>query len=104
MSYYLAGWNSLTPAKLAQTIQAVVEKSSVWGVPYLLYWQPGYLTNQQLTNIVADLRASGATVTTNASLVATLTGETQYSGTYDCAWAPDAGAAAVSDSVAAVKN
>lgn len=94
-AYSLAGWASLTPTQLAQTIQAAVEKSSVWGVPFTLYWQPGYLSNQQLTNIVNDLAASGATVTTNASLVATITGKTQYSGTYDYAWAPDAGAGVV---------
>jgi len=91
----MAGWAALSPTVLAQTIQILAEKSSVWGVPYACFWGPGTLTNGQLSRIVADLTASGVTLMTNSALVAFLEGKQAIpaGGTY-YAWGPDGSGAA----------
>lgn len=93
-AYSLAGWASLPPLQLQAQIQETVEKSAVWGMPFVLYWSAGYITNAQLAAAVSDLQASGATLMTNSGLVNFLTGKTALastigSGLFDYSYAPD---------------
>jgi hypothetical protein len=102
VTYSLSGWANLSPTALQQSIQAAVEKASVWGVPQTLYWQAGTLSNSQLALILADLQAAGATLMTDSSLVSFLTnlprvhvaGPPNYSSGVYCscwAWTPEIG-------------
>lgn len=91
-TFALAAWKSLSPAQLQAQIQETLEKSAVWGVPYVLYWGPGDLPNSQFAAIVAQLQAAGVTLMTNSGLVNFLTAKTQVYGTYDYAYAPDGSA------------
>ena len=99
-TYSLSGWNTLSPLALQAAIQSAVEKAAIWGVPQTLYWQSGDLTNQQLSLIVADLQASGATLMTDSALVNFLTTSPRVqvaslplsSGFCSCwAWTPETG-------------
>jgi hypothetical protein len=93
----MGGWNALTPVQLAQTIQVLAEKSAVWGVPYLCYFQPGTLSNVQLARVVADLGISGVTLMTDSTLATFLEAKQNIpGGSTSYAWAPD-GAAGVYD-------
>ena len=93
----MSGWNNLTPLQLAQTIQVLAEKSAVWGVPYLCYFQPGTLSNVQLARAVADFAASGVTLMTDSALASLLEGKKNLPpGSTSYAWAGD-GAAPVYD-------
>jgi len=82
-------WMGLTPAALNQKAQALVWKEMVWGVPWGIFWhwnassQPpqGELGGTDVTNLIADLKASGATILTNTELVNWLTSGTQETGT-----------------------
>jgi hypothetical protein len=93
----MGGWNALTPVQLAQTIQVLAEKSAVWGVPYLCYFQPGTLSNVQLARAVADLGISGVTLMTDSTLATFLEAKKNVpGGSTSYAWGPD-GAAGVYD-------
>ena len=80
-------WMGLPPAVLNQRIQALVWKESVWGVPWGVFWHLNELTNvdpvggTEITNLIQDFKASGATVRTNTSLVNWLLGGTEEIGT-----------------------
>jgi hypothetical protein len=95
-TYPLSGWATLSPTALQQAIQAAIEKAAIWGVPQTLYWQSGAITNQQLSLVVADLQAQGATLMTDSGLVAFLGGKTPVAtlpaGFCSCwAWTPETG-------------
>jgi hypothetical protein len=80
-------WMGLPPAVLNQKIQALVWKEEVWGVPWGIFWHLNELTNSdpvggtEITNLIQDFKASGATIRTNTSLVNWLLGGTQETGT-----------------------
>jgi hypothetical protein len=80
-------WMGLPPASLNQKIQALVWKESVWGVPWGIFWHLNELTNDdpvggtEITNLIQDFKASGATIQTNTSLVNWLLSGTQETGT-----------------------
>ena len=80
-------WMGLAPAVLNQKIQALVWKESVWGVPWGIFWHwnattgAGELSATEITNLIADFKASGATIQTNTGLVNWLLGGTQETGT-----------------------
>ncbi|HTC56321.1 MAG TPA: Ig-like domain-containing protein [Candidatus Sulfotelmatobacter sp.] len=80
-------WMGLQPAVLNQKIQALVWKESVWGVPWGIFWHLNELTNDdpvggtEITNLIQDFKASGATIQTNTSLVNWLLSGTQETGT-----------------------
>ena len=91
----MGGWNGLTPVQLAATIQVLAEKSAVWGVPYLCYFQPGSFSNVQLARAIADLGTSGITLMTDSALASFLEGKTNIpAGGTSYAWGPDGAAAA----------
>jgi parallel beta-helix repeat protein len=79
-------WMGLAPATLNQKIQALVWKESVWGVPWGIFWHwnattgAGELSATEVTNLIADFKASGATIQANTGLVNWLLGGTQESG------------------------
>jgi len=80
-------WMGLPPASLNQKIQALVWKESVWGVPWGVFWHLNELTNidpvggTEITNLIQDFKASGATIRTNTGLVNWLLSGTQETGT-----------------------
>jgi hypothetical protein len=80
------GVSGVTPAVLNQKIQALVWKESVWGVPWGIFWHLNELTNDdpvggtEITNLIQDFKASGATIQTNTSLVNWLLSGTQETG------------------------
>jgi hypothetical protein len=80
-------WMGLIPASLNQKIQALVWKQSVWGVPWGIFWHLNELVNNdpvggtEITNLIQDFKASGATIQTNTGLVNWLLAGTQESGT-----------------------
>ncbi len=80
-------WMGLPPSQLNQKIQALVWKEMVWGVPWGVFWHLNELTNDdpiggaEITNLMQDFKASGATVKTNTGLVTWLLGGMQESGT-----------------------
>jgi len=79
-------WMGLAPAVLNQKVQALVWKESVWGVPWGIFWhwnattEAGELSATEVTNLIADFKASGATIQTNTGLVNWLLGGTQETG------------------------
>jgi hypothetical protein len=81
------GSSGVTPAILNQKIQALVWKEAVWGVPWGIFWHLNELTNSdpvggtEITNLIQDFKASGATIRTNTSLVNWLLSGTQETGT-----------------------
>lgn len=86
----MSGWNGLSPLQLAQTIEVLAEKSAVWGVPYLCYFQPGTLSNTQLARAIADFSKSGVTLLTDSALATLLEGKTNLpAGSTSYAWGPD---------------
>lgn len=94
VAYSIAGWAALPPLALQAQIQETVEKSAVWGEPFVIYWSAGYITSAQLAAVVSDLDAAGATLMTNAGLVNFLVAKTALtstigSGLSDYAYAPD---------------
>ncbi len=80
-------WMGLPPASLNQKVQALIWKESVWGVPWGIFWHfnastgVGELSGTEVTNLIAYLQASGATVKTNTGLVNWLLSGTQETGT-----------------------
>lgn len=80
-------WMGIPPASLNQKIQALVWKESVWGVPWGIFWHLNELTQDdpvggtEITNLIADFKASGATIQTNTGLVNWLLTGTQEAGT-----------------------
>jgi hypothetical protein len=87
----------VTAPQLNQKIQALVWKEMVWGLPWSIFWhynataQAGELTENdpvggtEITNLIQNFVASGATVMTNTALVnwlATGALETGTDGTY----------------------
>jgi hypothetical protein len=80
-------WMGLAPAVLNQKIQALVWKESVWGAPWGIFWHLNELTNDdpvggtEITNLIQDFKASGATIRTNTGLVNWLLSGTQEVGT-----------------------
>ncbi len=72
---------------LNQKIQALMWKESVWGVPWGIFWHwnattpAGELSATEVTNLIADFKASGATIQTNTGLVNWLLGGTPETGT-----------------------
>ena len=74
-------WQLLQPAVLNQKIQALVWKESVWGVPWGIFWHLNELSSTEITNLIQDFKASGATIQTNTGLVNWLLGGTQEIGT-----------------------
>jgi len=80
-------WMGLQPTALNQKIQALVWKQMVWGVPWGIFWHfnastgTGELSAAEVTNLIADLQASGATIQTNTGLVNWLTSGTLEAGT-----------------------
>ena len=79
-------WMGLAPASLNQKVQALVWKESVWGVPWGIFWHfnaatgAGELSAAEVTNLIADLQQSGATIQTNTGLVNWLLGGKQEAG------------------------
>ena len=79
-------WMGLTAASLNQKVQALVWKESVWGAPWGIFWHwnattgAGELSSTEITNLIADLQASGATIQTNTGLVNWLRAGTQETG------------------------
>ena len=80
-------WMGLEPAVLNQKIQALVWKEAVWGVPWGVFWHLNELTNDdpvggtEITNLIQDFKARGATIETNTGLVNWLLSGTQETGT-----------------------
>ena len=80
-------WMGLQPAALNQKVQALVWKEMVWGVPWGVFWHfnastgAGELSATEVTNLIADLQASGATIQTNTGLVNWLMNGTLEAGT-----------------------
>src|SRR5258708_6143273 len=74
-------WQLLTAASLNQKIQALVWKESVWGVPWGIFWHLNELSSTEITNLIKDLKANGATIQTNTGLVNWLLAGTQETGT-----------------------
>lgn len=80
-------WMGLTPASLNQKIQALVWKEAVWGVPWGIFWHLNELTNDdpvggtEITNLIQDLKTSGATIQTNTGLVNWLRSGMEETGT-----------------------
>ena len=80
-------WMGLAPGSLNQKIQALLWKESVWGVPWGIFWHLNELTQSdpvggtEITNLIQDFKASGATIQTNTGLVNWLLGGTQETGT-----------------------
>ncbi|MGD0570406.1 MAG: hypothetical protein ABSA78_18540 [Candidatus Sulfotelmatobacter sp.] len=79
-------WMGLEPTVLNQKIQALVWKESVWGVPWGIFWHLNELTQDdpvggtEITNLIQDFKASGATIQTNTALVNWLLSGTQETG------------------------
>ncbi|HTS37814.1 MAG TPA: hypothetical protein VMH04_19220 [Candidatus Solibacter sp.] len=80
-------WMGLTPQALQQKVQALVWKEQVWGVPWGIFWHwnsstgTGELSSTEITNLIADLKASGAAIVSNTALVNLLAQGTLESGT-----------------------
>lgn|GEM_PF-1654343 len=80
-------WMGIPPALLNQRIQALVWKESVWGVPWGIFWHLNELMQDdpvggtEITNLIGDFKASGATIKTNTGLVNWLLSGTQVAGT-----------------------
>ncbi len=74
-------WQGLAPAVLNQKIQALVWKQQVWGAPWGIFWHLNELSATEITNLIADFKASGATILKNTDLVNLLLGGTLYAGT-----------------------
>jgi hypothetical protein len=80
-------WQGLAPAVLNQKIQALVWKQQVWGVPWGIFWhwnastETGELSATEITNLIADFKAGGATILSNTALVYWLLGGVQETGT-----------------------
>jgi len=74
-------WQGLQPAALNQKIRALVWKQMVWGMPWGIFWHVNELTPTEVTNLIADLKSSGATIQTNAGLVNWLMSGTSEVGT-----------------------
>jgi hypothetical protein len=81
------GSAGVTPALLNQKIKALVWKEQVWGMPWGIFWHLNELTQTdpvggtEITNLIQDFKASGATIQTNTSLVNWLMTGTLETGT-----------------------
>jgi len=73
-------WQGLPAATLNQKIQALVWKQQVWGVPWGIFWHLNELSSTEITNLIQDLKTSGATIQSNTGLVNWLQGGTQQAG------------------------
>src|SRR5581483_11382034 len=60
---------------------ALVFKSSVWGVPYGVFWHKDDLSIAEVGNLLDGLIHHGATIMTNTQLVSWLTGQAPVAGT-----------------------
>ena len=80
-------WMGIPATALNEKIQALVWKEAVWGVPWGIFWHVNELTNSdpvggtEITNLIQDFKASGATILTNTGLVNWLLGGAQETGT-----------------------
>jgi hypothetical protein len=74
-------WQLLTSASLNQKVQALVWKEAVWGVPWGIFWHLNELSSTEITNLIQDFKANGATIQTNTGLVNWLRAGTQETGT-----------------------
>jgi hypothetical protein len=80
-------WMGIPPTTLNQHIQALVWKEQVWGAPWGIFWHLNELTQDdpvggsEITNLIQDFKASGATIDTNTGLVNWLLSGTQETGT-----------------------
>jgi hypothetical protein len=92
----LGDWAMLSPTALHAAVREAAAKASVWGVPYILYWQPGFISNAQLSAVITELLNAGVTLMDNSHLVQLISGNTAVSSVYcECfAWGPDSGASA----------
>ncbi|MGA1989374.1 MAG: hypothetical protein ABSG72_24100, partial [Candidatus Sulfotelmatobacter sp.] len=81
------GSSGVTPALLNQKIKALVWKEQVWGMPWGVFWHLNELTQTdpvggtEITNLIQDFKASGATIQTNTGLVNWLMTGTLEAGT-----------------------
>jgi len=81
------GSTGVTPSLLNQKIKALVWKEQVWGVPWGVFWHLNELSQTdpvggtEITNLIQDFKASGATIQTNTSLVNWLMTGTLETGT-----------------------
>ena len=73
-------WQGLQAAALNQKVQALVWKQRVWGVPWGIFWHLNELSSTEMTNLIQDLKTSGATIQSNTGLVNWLLGGTQEAG------------------------
>jgi len=80
------GSTGVTPGLLNQKVQALVWKQMVWGVPWGIFWHMNELTENdpvggtEITNVMQDLQAAGATIQSNTDLVNWLRTGTAESG------------------------
>jgi hypothetical protein len=74
-------WQGLAPSVLQQKIQALIWKEQVWGVPWGVFWHLNELTPTEITNLIGDFKADGATIMKNTDLVNWLATGTLESGT-----------------------
>jgi hypothetical protein len=90
----MAGWNTLNPTALGQTVRVLSEKAAVWGVPWLCYFKSGDLSNPQLMRAVADMIASAVTLTTDSAIATLLESKLNLpASSTSYAWAGDGSAA-----------
>lgn len=92
-TFSLGSWATLSPNALHAAVREAAAKSSVWGVPYILYWQPGFLSNTQLSAVISELGLAGVNLSTNSSLVSFLAGKNVVNSSFcSCyAWSPESG-------------
>ncbi|MBA3912291.1 MAG: hypothetical protein H0X25_00185 [Acidobacteriales bacterium] len=65
--------------QITRQIQALVFKSSVWGVPYGLFWHLNELTTDEVGVLLDALQASGASIMTNTQLMNWIAGQKRVS-------------------------
>jgi hypothetical protein len=79
-------WMGIPPEALNQKIQALIWKEQVWGVPWGIFWHLNELTQSdpvggtEISNLIGDFKANGATIQTNTGLVNWLLGGVQVTG------------------------
>lgn len=75
------GFQNLTDAQFANKLRAIVFKSSVWGVPFGIFWHVNELPPHQVGIMLDTLKSSGAILMTNTQLVNYLLSTQQNHGT-----------------------
>lgn len=79
----ISGLHNLTQQQIAERAQALVFKSSVWGVPYGLFFHNQELTTTEVGDLLDAVQAAGATVMTNTQLADWIAGTSRIgTGTY----------------------